>query len=181
VLKLLALIVPLCLDQLAVCAALGVAGLTPAQRRRVLVLFPLLEATAPLAGLGLGAALGSAIGAAAEYVAIGVLVALGAVMVLERGDEAERAGRIVTARGAAILALGLASALDELAIGFTLGLLGLPLVPALALILVQSIAVTQLGIRLGAAVAPWLREAGERAAGIALVLIAAVLLVEKLA
>jgi manganese efflux pump family protein len=179
-LKVIALVVPLSLDTFAVCAALGVSGLSPAERRRISVLFPLLEGTAPLVGLGLGAALGSAIGAAADYVAIGVLAVLGAAMALESGEEAERAGRIASARGAAIVLLALTSAIDELTIGFAIGLLGLPLVPVLALIVAQSIAVTQLGMRLGARIAPRLRDAGERAAGLALLLIAAALVVEKL-
>jgi manganese efflux pump family protein len=181
VLKVVALVVPLSLDTFAVCAALGVAGLSPVERRRVSILFPLLEGTAPLVGLGLGAAVGAAVGAAADYVAVAVLAVLGVAMALEGEGEAESAGRIATARGAAIVALALTSAIDELAIGFAIGLLGLPLVPVLALIVAQSIAVTQLGMRLGARVAPRLRSAGERVAGIALVAIAAVLLIEKLA
>jgi manganese efflux pump family protein len=180
VLKVVALIVPLSLDTFAVCTALGISGLTPAQRRRVSVLFPLLEGTAPLLGLGLGAALGAAIGSVADYAAIAVLAVLGVAMALERGGEAERAERVGTAKGAAIVVLALTSAIDELTIGFVIGLLGLPLVPVLALILAQSILVTQLGLRLGGRVGPRLRDAGERAAGIALVAIAAALLVEKL-
>lgn len=101
-------------------------------------------------------------------------------MLAEEENEADRAGRIAAARGAAIVALAVTSALDELAIGFTIGLLGLPLVPAIALIVAQSIVVTQLGIRLGARVSPRLREGGERAAGAALLAIAAALVVEKL-
>jgi putative Mn2+ efflux pump MntP len=109
-----------------------------------------------------------------------VLVVLGLVMVLEEEDESGRARRIVSARGAAILVVALTSSLDELAIGFTIGLLGLPLLPVLALIVLQSIAVTQLGMRLGARAAPRLREAGERIAGLALLAIATALVVEKL-
>ena len=180
-LKVIALVVPLSLDTFAVCAALGIGGLSPAERRRISVLFPLLEGTAPLVGLGLGAALGAAVGGAADYLAVAVLAVLGVAMALEGGDEAERAGRIASARGAAIIALALTSAIDELTIGFAIGLLGLPLVPVLALIVAQSIAVTQLGMRLGARVGPRLRAAGGRAAGLALVTIAAVLLIAKLA
>ena len=179
-LKLVALVVPLSLDTFAVCAALGLSGLSPAERRRISVLFPLLEGLAPLVGLGLGAALGAAIGSVADYVALAVLAVLGLAMILEQDGEAERAGRIGAARGAAILALALTSAIDELTIGFVIGLLGLPLVPVLALIVAQSILVTQAGMRLGGRVAPRFRSAGERAAGVALLAIAAALLLEKL-
>src|SRR5213075_3014027 len=114
VLKLVALVVPLSLDTFAVCAALGLSGLSPAERRRISVLFPLLEGLAPLLGLALGAAIGSV----ADYVALAVLAVLGLAMILEQDGEAERAGRIGAARGAAILALALTSAIDELTIGF---------------------------------------------------------------
>ena len=179
-LKLVALVVPLSLDTFAVCAALGLSGLSPAERRRISVLFPLLEGLAPLLGLGLGAALGAAIGSVADYVALAVLAVLGLAMILEQDGEAERAGRIGAARGAAILALAFTSAIDELTIGFVIGLLGLPLIPVLALIVAQSILVTQAGMRLGGRVAPRFRSAGERAAGVALLAIAAALLLEKL-
>ncbi|MBV8734434.1 MAG: manganese efflux pump [Solirubrobacterales bacterium] len=75
--KLLALVLPLGLDTLAVSAALGMIGVSPASRLRVSVLFTVFEAGMPLIGLALGVALGRAIGKGADYVAIGVLLAFG--------------------------------------------------------------------------------------------------------
>ena len=75
--KLVALVVPLGLDTFAVAAALGIVGTSPARRLWISLLFSAFEAGMPLIGLALGAPLGHAIGAAADYVAIGVLLAFG--------------------------------------------------------------------------------------------------------
>ncbi|MDQ6817620.1 MAG: manganese efflux pump, partial [Actinomycetota bacterium] len=75
-LKLIALVLPLGLDTFAVAAALGVAGLAR-DRLRVSLVMASFEVAMPLLGLAVGAPLGRAIGAAADYIAIGALVAFG--------------------------------------------------------------------------------------------------------
>lgn len=180
-LKVIALVIPLGLDAFAVSAALGIRGLTPQERVRVSILFPTFEALAPLLGLAVGAPLGQAIGVSADYLAIGVLIAFGGFTLL-RGeqDEQEQVGRLASVHGVAVIALGLTIALDEVAIGFTIGLLGLPLVPVLVLIAVQAVAFSQLGLRLGARLSERMRENAERLASLALIGIGFALLVEKL-
>lgn len=59
-----------------------------------------------------------------------------------------------------------------LAIGFTLGLVKVPVPIAVVLIAVQAFVVAQLGLRLGSRVGESFREGAERVAGAALVLIA---------
>jgi manganese efflux pump family protein len=91
-----------------------------------------LEAGMPIVGPAIGRPLGSALGNAANYVAIAVLLAL-AVHMLE--SEGERAlGALLDRGGIAIVALGVSVRLDELAIGFTFGLLRLPVVPVVAML-----------------------------------------------
>jgi putative Mn2+ efflux pump MntP len=179
--KLAALVLPLGLDTFAVAAALGIVGVTPARRLRVTLLFTAFEAGMPVIGLALGAPLGHAIGAAADYIAIGVLLAFGNYTLLgsERNEE-ERVGQLTQMRGLGALLLGVSISLDELAIGFTLGLLRLPAGLVIALIALQTVIVTQLGLRLGSRVSERLREGAERLAGTALTALAIVLLGEKL-
>lgn len=136
----------------------------------------------PLIGLLLGRAIGSAVGSAASYVAIAILVALGVWMLLS-DDEAEsrRAAALSTGGGLTLLAVGLSVSIDELAMGFSIGLLHLPIWPAIALIVAQAFLFSQLGMYLGARAS---RMAGERAellAGAALLGLALFLLVDKLA
>ena len=179
--KLIALVIPLGLDTFAVAAALGMLGTTSTTRRRISILFPAFEAAMPLIGLALGAPLGHAIGDSADYIAIGVLLAFGLYTLIgsEAGEE-RRIARLADARGPGALLLGLSVSLDELAIGFTLGLLRLPAALVIALIALQAIVVTQLGLRLGNRLSERLREAAERLAGLALTALAVVLLAEKL-
>jgi len=156
-------------------------GATRATRLRVSVLFTAFEAAMPLVGLALGAPLGHAIGQAADYVAIGVLLVFGLYTLLgaDQRDEQQLA-RLANARGPGALLLGLSISLAELAIGFTLGLLRLPAALVIVLIALQAFIVTQLGLRLGHRLSERLRETAERLAGLALTALAIVLLAEKL-
>ena len=69
--------------------------------------------------------------------------------------------------------------LDELAVGFSAGLLRLPLVPLLVAIAAQACLVTQAGLRVGARIGR-LREMPERIAGVALIALGAVLVTLQL-
>lgn len=180
--KLIALVLPLGLDTFAVAAALGVVGVSAAQRLRISLLFSAFEAAMPLVGLGLGAPLGQAIGGTADYVAIAVLLVFGLYSLLSTdAHEEERLGQLARMRGLGALVLGVSISLDELAIGFTLGLLRLPAGLVVILIALQAFVVAQVGLRLGARLSVTLREGAERLAGAALTALALVLLAEKLA
>ena len=179
--KLALLIVPLGLDTLAVAAALGMAGVSGREGLRASVLFSSFEAGMPLVGLAAGAPLGRAIGGDADYVAIAVLVALGLYTLLgsERTGQA-RLAELTQRGGAATLLLGLSISIDELAIGFTLGLLRLPTPLVIGLIALQAFVLTQLGLRVGGRLSEGLRESAERVAGLALTGLAVVLLAERM-
>jgi putative Mn2+ efflux pump MntP len=179
--RLIALVIPLGLDTFAVAAALGMLGSTSSTRRRISILFPAFEAVMPLIGLAVGAPLGHAVGDSADYIAIGVLLAFGLYTLLGSGaGEERRIAELAEARGPGVLLLGLSISLDELAIGFALGLLRLPAALVIALIALQAVIVTQLGLRLGNRLGERLRDAAELLAGLALTALAVVLLAEKL-
>jgi manganese efflux pump family protein len=179
--KLAALVLPLGLDTFAVAAALGTVGILPAGRLRISLLFSAFEAGMPLVGLALGAPLGVAIGGAADYVAIGVLLAFGLYTLLSpERDEEERLVQLTHAQGMRAVLLGVSISLDELAIGFTLGLLRLPAALVIVLIALQAFVVAQLGLRLGNRLSEHLREGAERLAGVALTGLGTWLLAEKL-
>ncbi|OAI39324.1 hypothetical protein AYO39_00575 [Actinobacteria bacterium SCGC AG-212-D09] len=178
--KLVALVLPLCLDTFAVAAALGAAGLVPGGRLRIALVFTAFEAGMPLVGLALGAPLGHAIGASADYVAAGVLIVFGVyTLVIGDRDEKESLARISQLHRAGAILLGISISLDELAVGFTLGLLRLPVVLVIVLIAAQAFVAAQLGLRLGARLSEGLRERAELLAGVALIALGLILLVEK--
>lgn len=181
-LRLVGLIVPLALDTFAVAAAMGLQGMTRRQRLRISLLFAAFEGGTPSVGVLLGGPLGRVVGAAADYIAVGILIAFGVFTLFRsEGDEGGRASGMATAHGAALILLGLSVSLDEIAIGFTLGLLHVPVVPVLFAIALQTFIVSQFGFRLGARVSERFREGAERLAGVALILLGIVLLIQRLA
>jgi manganese efflux pump family protein len=178
--RVIALVLPLCLDTFAVAAAIGMIRPTGAQRIRFSLLFAAFEGGMPVIGLLVGAGLGRVIGDWSEYVAIAALAGLGAYMLWARGDDAERVQKLAESRGLAVIALGLSVSVDELAIGFSLGLLNVPIVPAIVLIAAQAFVVSQIGFALGGRIGGATREGAERLAGAALIVIAGALLVGRI-
>lgn len=179
---LVALLLPLGLDTFAVAAALGIAGLAGRERLRVSLVFMSFEAGMPMIGLLVGAAIGRAIGDVADVVAIAALILLGGFVLWprEEDEEEERLELLARTRGVAALGLGLSISLDELAIGFTVGLLRLPVAVVLVWIAVQAFVVAQLGMRLGSRIGESVREVAERLAGLVLAALGVALLAEKL-
>lgn len=181
--RLLAFVLPLGLDSFAVAAAIGATGqLTAATRWRISVLFLVFEAGMPLIGVAIGAPLARAIGSTADYAAAAAVTGIGGWMLLhgDGKDEEQNAGRLLSAHGAALIGLGISISLDELAIGFSLGLTHLPLVPVIAAIGAQALLAAQFGTRLGGRVAARYREAAGRIAGLALIGLGIYLAVQRL-
>lgn len=180
-LKLILFVLPLGLDTFAVAAALGIAGLPARQRLRVSLLMSGFEMAMPIVGLLLGHALGSLVGGDADYLAIGVLALLGVWMVVhDEEDDGSKVAGLAQGSVVVLFALGVSISLDELAIGFTIGLLHLSLWLAVALLGVQAFLFAQIGMRVGARLNATLRERAEQLAGVALVGLAVLLAVEKL-
>jgi manganese efflux pump family protein len=182
VLILAGIILPLGLDTFALAAALAVAGIPADRRTRTSLIFAAFEAGMPILGSVVGASVGRIVGQFAGWTAIVVLAVAGA-MLLRPGDEAKEEARlklVTRAQGIAIIDLGLAISLDEFAIGFSLGLLGLPLPVLVIWIGVQAFLAAQLGMRIGNRIGARLRERGEQLAGVVLVGMAVVLLLLRL-
>jgi manganese efflux pump family protein len=180
-LKLAALIVPLGLDTLGVALALGIAGVPPRQRLRIALLFAGFEAAMPLVGVAIGAPLGRAIGSAADYGAAALILVLGAyLLIMGDDDDGERLLSLTNGGLLGALALGVSVSLDELAIGFSAGLLRLPILPLVLAVAAQAFIVTQVGLLIGARAGGRFREGTERLAGAALIALGGLLLIERL-
>jgi putative Mn2+ efflux pump MntP len=181
VLKLILFVLPLGLDTFAVSAALGMRGLPTRQRLRISLLMSAFEMAMPIVGLLLGRALGQVVGSAADYLAIGALAIFGTWMLLhEERDEGEKVAQLVSGRGLVLLALGISISVDELAMGFTIGLLNLSLWLGVVLIGAQAFVFAQLGLRFGARLNETLRERADQLAGLGLLGLAVLLVIEKL-
>lgn len=131
----------------------------------------------PLVGLALGVPLGNAIGHAASLIAAALVAALGMYMLVAEEDDDQRLLGMTSSGPMAAIALGASISLDELAIGFSAGLLRLPVVPMVIAIAVQAFVVTQVGLRLGGGIGRRWRERTESIAGLALIALGATLLI----
>jgi putative Mn2+ efflux pump MntP len=182
-LRLVAVVLPLGLDTFGFGVALGIAGLPRHQRTQVALLFATFEAFMPLVGVAVGAPLGTAIGDAADYIAAVVLIALGGYMLRESDDDIDPGQLLSMTRGGVYgaFALGISISLDELAIGFSAGLLRLPLLPLVLAIGAQAFVVTQVGVRLGVRLGERWRESAARIAGAALIALGSGLLIARIA
>jgi manganese efflux pump family protein len=180
-LRLLAFVLPLGLDSFAVAAALGAAGpIGGARRLRISAIFVAFEAGMPLIGLAAGSGLARVIGSVADYVAAAAVAGLGMFMLLHEGPaEEEKAVRLRNARGLAILAVGLSISLDEFAIGFSLGLVRLPVVSVVIAIAIVALVASQIGLALGSRLSERFRNRAEILAAIALILLGMYLLAER--
>jgi putative Mn2+ efflux pump MntP len=178
------LLLPLALDTFALAAALGMAGLERQDRLRVTLVFTAFEAGMPIAGTLIGRVAGAFLGAWAGYGGIAFLLVAGLLLLRPGQDEAGEQGRLrllAHTRGLAIIDLGLSISVDELTIGLSAGLLGLSILLTVSWIGVQAVVATQAGLRLGARLGEEVRERAEWVAGLALILVAIVLLVLKFA
>jgi putative Mn2+ efflux pump MntP len=183
-LRLLAFVLPLGVDSFAVAAALGASGLTGVgERLRVSAIFAVFEAGMPLVGLAAGGGLAQVFGSVADYVAAAAVIGLGIFMLAHRNGEAEEqaAGRARAARGFAVIALGISISLDEFAIGFSLGLVRLPVVPVIIAIALVALVASQVGLALGGRISERFRDRAEQFAAIALILLGLYLIAERAA
>lgn len=181
--RLIPLILSLGLDTFALSTALGVAPLPVRTRLRLALTFAAAEGVMPAVGLLLGRPLGDAIGGWAVYGAAVLLIGTGAWLLRESlenddnddddepGGESARIRRAATARGWPLLGIALSVSLDELAMGFSFGVLRVPVVPALVAIALQALVVSLGGQWVGQRVGAALGERAEMAAGVVLCLL----------
>jgi putative Mn2+ efflux pump MntP len=172
------------LDTFAVAFGFGLGGLPRERWLRLGLTLALFEGGLPIVGVLLGHHLGGLVGEVAAYMAAGLLIAIGLrdvhEAVLERRSGADHAAEEELAPDHPLLLTGLSVGLDELAVGLSLGVLAVPLGPALAYIAVQAVVVAFLGLQLGSRLGTHLGEWAELAAGLALTLVGVVLLLSEI-
>lgn len=172
------------LDTLAVSLSLGLAGLPRARWMRVGLTFALFEGLMPVLGLLIGQRLGTLFGEIAGYIAAGILVIIGGLEIKEvimddDNDEPINLGTTDEKQRPLVL-IGLSVSLDELAVGFALGVLHVPIGPALAYIGMQAFALTFAGLLIGRRLGRHIGEQAELAAGVILALLGVALFLSEI-
>ncbi len=175
VIRLILFALPLSLDNFALSVVLGVTRMPLRRRWRLALTFAATEGLMPALGLLVGLPLGAAIGDASPYVAGALILVLGLWMWWQsRGDddgeeeEAERIARAAKQTGWAVMGVALSISLDELAVGFSFGVLRLPLLPALVTLAVQALLASAAGQWIGRRLGTAAGERAERLVGPAL-------------
>ncbi len=171
------------LDTLAVSLGLGLSGLPRARWARVGLTFALCEGLMPVVGLLIGQRLGAFLGEIASYIAAAILVVIGGLEIKEAvmGDDDDDDAPMRTGeRARPLLLVGLSVSLDELAVGFALGVLHVAIGLALAYIALQAFALTFVGLMIGQRLGRRFGERAELAAGIVLALLGIALFVSDL-
>ncbi|MGH2516272.1 MAG: manganese efflux pump MntP family protein [Ktedonobacterales bacterium] len=182
--RLLLFALPLGLDTFALSTILGLTPMPVRRRVRLALTFAAAEGLMPAVGLLAGLPLGHAIGQWSNEVAGALIFGVGVWMALKqrnedaeatkedagddkgaRDGEAARIARIATTGGWAVAGLALSVSLDELAVGFSFGVLGFPLAPALAVLAVQALVVSLVGQWVGSHAGEALGERAEQLAG----------------
>jgi manganese efflux pump family protein len=163
-LRIAAFVLPLGFDTFAVAVALGLRGLHPLGPA---LLFSLFETVMPLIGILVGRYVGLRFGTLAVYIGAIILVAIGIHTLRETlgRDKETPSLSFESVRGIFLAGLGIST--DEIAMGFPLGALGLPIIAVLTAIAVQAFFVTAAGILVGRRIGMALGRMASRIAGIA--------------
>jgi putative Mn2+ efflux pump MntP len=159
------------LDNFAAAIGIGLAGVDARTRVRVAVVFGLFEAGMPLAGLLIGHGAASSLGRTTRYVGGAMLVAAGLWLVLEgwrSRSGKSRTGGAPRGRGRLVLT-ALALSIDNLVVGFGLGVTKIPLALALLVYAVVSVALSLAGLEVGRRLGARMQRRSDELAGLVLI------------
>jgi manganese efflux pump family protein len=188
VLALLLVAASLGMSNFGAAIAIGVSGVDARMRLRVGLIFGVFESGMPVLGLIIGNQVAAPLGHAARWIGAGLLIGVGGYALLAAawaGRAApRRAGRgdgVADNRSAAdnhahglagtgrLVLSGLALSIDNLAVGFALGTYDTSIVVGAITIGVVSVALSLLGLEVGARIGTWVGERGEQLAALVLI------------
>jgi manganese efflux pump family protein len=169
VLKMVVLVLSLGIDTLMMSMSLAVSH--NKNKLKIAIVFACFEAIMPLAGLLVGKTIATTIGHWAS-VAGGILLLFIAGWLIFFESEDEEGAKLERGLvGWTLVFTALSISLDELAIGFSIGLVGVPIALTIVLIALQSFIFTTLGLKFGVRWKPHLGEWSEKLAAIILALL----------
>lgn len=152
-LELLAIAVGLAMDAFAVSIATGIrlGCVTGRQTFRMAFHFGFFQFMMPVIGWFGGALAGRFISAFDHWIAMGLLTVIGGKMIIEafKHDEDASCAASDPTRGMTLVALAVATSIDALAVGLSLGVLGMGIVFPSVLIGAVAAAFTTAGMKLG--------------------------------
>jgi putative Mn2+ efflux pump MntP len=170
------------LSNFAASVGIGVGGVDARARLRVGIIFGIFETAMPILGLLAGRGLAGTLGRAAHWIGAALLIATGAYALIQavrsqrsppgRDPAAGAAGGAVGGAGqptGRLLITGLALSIDNLAVGFALGIYHVGLVAAAVVIGAVSVAMSLIGLELGRYLGDRAGDRGEILGGLVLI------------
>ncbi len=169
------------MDAFAVAAAVaaGLRALTARHLFRLIWHFGLFQSLMTIVGWFGGDRLSSVIGDASAWIAFGLLFLLGLNMIRQSAHPEDRSDAFDPTRGWSLVGLSVATSIDALAVGLSLGLINIDiLAPALVIGCTASL-MTFAGMRLGDKAGSRMGQWADRVGGIVLMALGARILLEK--
>lgn len=182
-LNLLGISLGLAMDALAVSivAGLTLASVTPRHTFRLAFHFGLFQFLMPVIGWLAGREMAGRIAAYDHWLAFGLLVFVGGKMLWEAGGDSKIDARSDPTRGLMLVTLSVATSIDALAVGLSMGLIQVSVwVPSVVIGLVAA-ALSAVGIRFGSRLGPRWGHRAEVVGGCILILIGIRILFSHLA
>ncbi len=166
IVKMVALVLSLGMDTLMMSISLGF--LQTRGKVKIALTFAGAEALMPIAGLIIGQTAGRVIGDWTSLVGGLALVSVAVWLMFfeDEDDEEEKLERTLV--GWTLVLTALSVSLDELAVGFSIGMIGVPVAWTLVLIAVQAFIFTLVGLTFGAKLKRYVGEWAENFAGLVL-------------
>jgi putative Mn2+ efflux pump MntP len=170
------------LDNFAAAVGIGVVGVDARTRLRVAVIFGFFEAAMPIVGLLVGHGSAHGLGQATRYVGGGLLAAAGSwslahafraprADVPDTHDTLPKSAQHV----GALLVAGFGLSIDNLLIGFGLGVTRTPLLASLLVFALVSVSLTLVGLELGQALGARMQGRADWIAGAVLIVVGALI------
>lgn len=158
--------------------ALGTSGIKRSRQLQIAFLFAIFEAIMPLLGILVGDEVARLIGNHARYIGVALLAIVGIYFFFKGNDDAESEEVAQMALpGFKSIVLAMALSLDNLTVGFGLGMLKVPLgVAALAFGCI-SLVMTYVGLEVGRFLGAKISMSSDKLSGIVLVAVAGLMLV----
>jgi putative Mn2+ efflux pump MntP len=175
-LKMIVLVLSLGIDTLLISTSLG--ALKTKGKLKIAIVFACTEAVMPLIGLFIGKEAGGILGNWTSLIG-GILLLGVAVWLLFYDNEDEEEKKLErNLVGWTLIITAISISLDELAVGFSIGLIGIPIALTIFLISLQAFVFTFLGLTFGSKLRPFLGEWSEKVAGTVLGLLGIWIIIE---
>ncbi|WAH38190.1 manganese efflux pump MntP [Alicyclobacillus dauci] len=155
--------------------ALGTSQLSRVHQLRTALIFAVFEAIMPIVGMAIGESVAGGVGNKARWIGIAVLVIMGIYSLVKRDGGDDETDKAVKAKGASILFLAVALSLDNLTVGFGIGMFNAPIALAAVIFGVVSLMMTLIGLEIGRFLGKRLSISADKLSGVVLLVVAGVM------